>query len=59
MRFDGLPTDPSKDHASYINSWLKVLKSDKKAIFTAAAKAQQAVDWMQKAIGEEMVEKAA
>jgi antirestriction protein ArdC len=25
---------------------LKVLKSDKRAIFTAAGKAQQAVDWL-------------
>jgi antirestriction protein ArdC len=28
---------------------LKVLKNDKKAIFTAAAKAQEAVDWMKAA----------
>ena len=42
----GLPTDPRQDHAPYIAGWLKVLKSDKRAIFTAAAKAQQAVDWM-------------
>jgi antirestriction protein ArdC len=30
------------DHASYIASWLKVLKNDNKAIFTAAAHAQRA-----------------
>jgi antirestriction protein ArdC len=36
------------DHAKYIASWLKVLKGDKKAVFTAAAKAQQAVDFMLK-----------
>ena len=42
----GLPTDPRQDHAPYIASWLKVLKNDKRAIFTAAAKAQEAVDWM-------------
>jgi antirestriction protein ArdC len=42
----GLPTDPRDDHAPYIASWLKVLKNDKRAIFTAAAKAQEAVDWM-------------
>ena len=34
----GLPTDPRQDHAPYIASWLKVLKNDKRAIFTAAAK---------------------
>jgi antirestriction protein ArdC len=42
----GLPSDPRQDHAPYIASWLKVLKNDKRAIFTAAAKAQQALDWM-------------
>jgi antirestriction protein ArdC len=42
----GLPTDPRQDHAPYVASWLKVLKNDKRAIFTAAAKAQEAVDWM-------------
>lgn len=33
-----------EDHAAYIQSWLKVLKEDKKAIFTAAAHAQRAVE---------------
>jgi len=42
----GLSTEPRADHAAYINSWLKVLKADKRAIFTAASKAQQACDWM-------------
>jgi len=36
-------------HASYIASWLKVLKSDKKAIFTAASQAQKAADYCTKA----------
>jgi antirestriction protein ArdC len=42
----GLSTEPRADHAAYINSWLKVLKTDKRAIFTAASKAQQATDWL-------------
>ena len=42
----GLSTEPLEDHAQYIQSWLKVLKADKRAIFTAASKAQQACDWM-------------
>jgi antirestriction protein ArdC len=42
----GLSTEPRQDHAQYINSWLKVLKADSKAIFTAASKAQQATDWL-------------
>jgi antirestriction protein ArdC len=42
----GLSTEPRPDHAAYIDSWLKVLKADKRAIFTAASKAQQAADYM-------------
>jgi antirestriction protein ArdC len=42
----GLSTEPRADHAAYIDSWLKVLRADKRAIFTAASKAQQACDWL-------------
>ena len=42
----GFSTEPREDHAQYIQSWLKVLKADKRAIFTAASKAQQACDWL-------------
>lgn len=42
----GLPSDPRKDHAPYIASWLRVLKNDSRAIFTAATKAQQAADYL-------------
>lgn len=35
-----------EDHASYIAGWLKVLKSDKRAIFTAASHAQRAADYL-------------
>lgn len=41
----GLSTEPRSD-AQYIASWLKVLKADTRAIFTAASKAQQAADFM-------------
>jgi antirestriction protein ArdC len=33
-------------HANYLQSWLKVLRSDKRAIFTAAAQAQRAADYI-------------
>lgn len=33
-------------HASYIKSWVKILENDDHAIFTAASKAQQAVDFL-------------
>jgi antirestriction protein ArdC len=36
------------DHAAYIASWLKVLKDDKRAIFTAASHAQKAADYLQR-----------
>jgi antirestriction protein ArdC len=41
-----LASEPRPDHAAYIANWLKVLKGDKRAIFTAASKAQAAADWM-------------
>jgi antirestriction protein ArdC len=43
-----LELSPRNDHARYIGSWLKVLKADKRAVFTAASKAQQAADWLAK-----------
>jgi antirestriction protein ArdC len=35
-----------EDHTAYIGSWLKVLKGDKRAIFTAASHAQRAADFL-------------
>ena len=43
----GLTPEPREDHAAYIGSWLKVLKNDKRAIFSAAGHAQKAVDFLQ------------
>lgn len=42
----GLPSEPHSQHASYIASWLTLLRSDSRAIFTAAAKASQAADYL-------------
>lgn len=41
-----LTPEARADHAAYIQSWLKVLKDDKRAIFAAAAHAQRAVDFL-------------
>lgn len=41
-----LTPEPGTDHAAYIQSWLKVLKGDKRAIFAAAAHAQRAADFL-------------
>jgi antirestriction protein ArdC len=41
-----LTPEVREDHAAYIGRWLKVLQNDKRAIFTAAAHAQRAVDFL-------------
>jgi antirestriction protein ArdC len=41
-----LSNEPRQDHAAYIASWLELLKNDKRAIFSAASRAQEATDWM-------------
>ena len=42
----GLSPNARPENASYIDNWLKVLKSDKHAIFTASRLAQEAVDYL-------------
>src|SRR6202167_4665071 len=41
-----LALEPREDHAAYIANWLEVLKGDNRAIFTAAAHAQRAADYI-------------
>ncbi len=38
--------EPRPDHASYLNSWLRVLGGDKRAIFQAATHAQRAIAYL-------------
>ena len=47
-----LELTPRRDHAAYIDSWLKVLKADTRAIFTAASQAQKAADWLRERSGQ-------
>ena len=42
----GITPEPREDHASYLDHWLHVLKADKRAIFSAAAHAQRAADYL-------------
>lgn len=42
----GVDLRPRADHAAYIGHWLSVLGGDNRAIFTAAAHAQKAVDYL-------------
>jgi antirestriction protein ArdC len=45
-RVDVALIDTATRDAAYIASWLKVLKDDKRAIFTAASHAQKAADYL-------------
>ena len=40
--------DTRPDHAKYLAHWLKLMKDDSRAIFTAAAKANEAVSYLKK-----------
>ncbi|MDQ6948463.1 MAG: zincin-like metallopeptidase domain-containing protein [Actinomycetota bacterium] len=42
----GISAAPRPDHAAYLSSWLRVLRADSSAIFTAASKAQAATDYL-------------
>lgn len=42
----GISTEPRADHAAYVANWLAVLKSDNRAIFTAASAAQEAFEYL-------------
>lgn len=42
----GITLEPRDDHAAYIEHWLRVLKSDKKYIVSAASQAQKAVEFL-------------
>jgi antirestriction protein ArdC len=44
----GITLEPRLDHAQYIHNWLAVLKNDHRAIFTAAAKASEAVSYLKR-----------
>jgi len=42
----GFDTALIEHHAAYLEDWLRVLKGDRKALMTAASKAQQACDYL-------------
>jgi antirestriction protein ArdC len=44
----GITKDTRADHAQYLAHWLKLLKDDSRAIFTAAAKASEAVAYLKR-----------
>ena len=42
----GLEKEPTPDHAKYLNNWLEVLKSDKRAMLKAFGQAQKAANYI-------------
>ncbi|MBW7909907.1 MAG: DUF1738 domain-containing protein [Alphaproteobacteria bacterium] len=54
----GITLEIRDDHAAYLAHWLKVLQEDKRAIFSAAAHAQRAADYLQGLQGREAAEAA-
>jgi antirestriction protein ArdC len=44
----GLSAEPRSEHAAYLENWCSLLRDDKRAIFTAAGKAQEAVTWLER-----------
>ncbi len=48
----GICPDDVQNHADYMASWLHVLQTDNRAIFTAAAHAQRAVDFILAKVAE-------
>jgi antirestriction protein ArdC len=54
----GITLEPRDDHAAYLAHWLKVIREDKRAIFSAAAHAQRAVDYLHSLQQQEQQEAA-
>ena len=42
----GISPQPRLDHAQYLKHWLEMMKADSRAIFAAAARAQEAVSFL-------------
>ena len=47
----GIAGEHIDNHAAYVKGWLRLLKSDKRHIFKAAADAQRACDWLMDTAG--------
>jgi len=54
-----IDSEPRADHAQYLNSWVSVLRDDKKAIFTAISAAKKASEFIFPETKEEEEELAA
>jgi antirestriction protein ArdC len=54
----GISAEPRADHAAYIDSWLRILKGDRKAIFAAASAASKAAEYLKNIVDIEQREAA-
>src|SRR3984893_13060998 len=54
-----LTPEVREDHAAYMKSWIDLLKKDKRAIFSAAAHAQRAADYLHSLQPKQTVEERA
>ncbi|MBK9004267.1 MAG: DUF1738 domain-containing protein [Sphingomonadales bacterium] len=54
----GITAEPRADHAEYIGHWLRILKADSKAIFTAASAANKAAEFLTRLADTEQREAA-
>lgn len=52
----GITPEVRDDHAAYLAHWLKVLKANNRAIFTAASQAQRAADFLHQVTTAEVAE---
>jgi antirestriction protein ArdC len=50
----GLRPDHIEDHSAYLDHWIKILKTDSRAILKAASAAQTAADFVMAAAGKQM-----
>lgn len=55
----GVSNVPRLDHAHYVASWLRVLKNDPRAVFTAASQATKATEYLLGFTGEKQKNEAA
>lgn len=51
----GIANDPRPDHAAYLALWLRILKSDARAIFTAANLASEASRYLEDLVHESLL----
>lgn len=54
----GLRPDHLEDHAAYVADWLTLMRDEPRAFLSAAAKAQNAIDWLTEHAGHPMADDA-